>query len=267
MLIVKAPKISALNTSFSDPFTFSVSSSAATTWIFLLHSYLNVVYWLSLCCSGNGRNSLDQWVQFFKNFVLPPSKEIFLEYWKSTTHTENEIWISRMVPSGWLLPREPRSKSTVQGHGLAGTDKLWLCMYSWREDMASCRRRNSGSLCWVKEVALCTAVTSTGRQEMLPYWQPKHVKMLWSDCPKRVESWWQNQHRSGIMVQECWLRDLHTPTEEKVRPGSGFVKSVPWIAANTYLSLIPTGAVFMGQISDTRGSGGVWVALPAIEGD
>lgn len=114
MLIVKAPKISALNTSFSDPFTFSVSSSAASTWIFLLHSYLYVVYWLSLCCSGNGRNSSDQWVQLFKNFILAPPKEIFfLEYWKATAHTKNEIWISRMFPSGWLFPTETRSNSTV----------------------------------------------------------------------------------------------------------------------------------------------------------
>lgn len=74
---------------------------------------------LPLCCSGNERNSLDQWVQFFKNFILPPSKEIFSEYWKSTTRTKNEIWISRMVPSGWLFPAETRSKSTVQAHGLA----------------------------------------------------------------------------------------------------------------------------------------------------
>lgn len=94
---------------------------------------------------------------------------------------------------------------------------------------------------------------------------------MWKCCDlhhqRRVEGWWQNQHRNGIMVQECRLRDLHTPTEEKVRPRSGFVKPVPWIAANIYSSLIPTGVVFRGQISDTRGNGGVWVALLAIKGD
>lgn len=86
---MKAPKISALNTSFSDPFTFSVSSSAANTWIFLLQSYLYVRLLLCLCYSADGRYSSNQWVQFFKNFILSHSKEIsFLGYWKATAHVK-----------------------------------------------------------------------------------------------------------------------------------------------------------------------------------
>lgn len=95
-----------------------------------------IILWVGEIAQTNGFNSA-------RIIFYPiPQKISFLGYWKATSRVRKEIWISQMIPPGWLLQKETLWKA------LRSTC-IWvsrLCACDWREDMAFHARKDSGSL-------------------------------------------------------------------------------------------------------------------------
>lgn len=145
---MKAPKIGALNTSFSDPFTFSVSSSAASTWISLLLSYL-CVHLLAVSTLFNGREkqliSVGLILQEF--YFTPFQRNLLCRILESycicekgkLDFTNDSTWMAVSVGN----QEKYQCKDSVCDVCIYLSR---LCTCNWRADVAFSKRKDSGSL-------------------------------------------------------------------------------------------------------------------------